>query len=418
VTQPSVSIRGLSKAYAIAPKAKIAGVDHGQLGALKSLLAGRPNARATNDVLALQNIDLDVMPGEVLGVIGRNGAGKSTLLKLLARVIDPSAGRVELRGRVASLLELGLGFAPELTLRENIRLYARLSGLGLREAIKAEDRILEFAELTEFRDLALEKCPSGAFIRLAFSAMVNMQADIILADEVLAVGDSAYRHACEERIRNAPITGETILFVSHDMNAIRRICTRVVWIDHGAVRMTGDTGSVVSAYETELLGGALDDEHDANAPCRILDLRLLGDDHAPVGALQMEAPAYIDCAFRLAQPTSAATVEMQLWRGSKLHVLTALCPERFNATRPTTFRTALKIPADFLNEAEYIVKCRVLQRQGPGEPDSIGDEQSLTFQVFNTSPERSVWADWRWGRAGLIAPRLDWSATPAEQTYS
>lgn len=417
---PAVSIRGLSKTFAITRKRrKGGGIDQGQLGALGHLLKqvvapDKPEEiKEADGVQALRNVDLDVARGEVLGIIGRNGAGKSTLLKVLARVIDPSAGRVTLHGRVASLLELGIGFAPELTVRENIQLYARLNGLGRRDALSAEDRILAFAQLEEFRDHPLAKCPSGAFIRLAFSALVNMRADIILADEVLAVGDSNYRHACEERIRSAPQSGECVLFVSHDMNAIRRICTRVVWIDHGRIRMTGDTEVVVAAYENELLSGHLSDDAEDTAPCSILDLRLLGDDQAPIGALQMEAPAAIECVFRLNAPNETTTLAIELWRGRKAHIFTATCPERFHSPRPRTFRAALKLPADFLNESEYTAHCR-LQLRPRGEPHATPTSaaaEQLTFNVFNTAPERSVWANWKWGRGGLLAPRLHWSMT-------
>jgi homopolymeric O-antigen transport system ATP-binding protein len=414
-TEPAVSIRGVAKTFALHKKHRAAsGLDSNRIAALGTLFRQviKSNAaipeKSGRTLVALSGIDLDVMPGEVLGIIGRNGAGKSTLLKILARVIDPSAGSVRMRGRIASLIELGIGFMPELSLRENIQLYARLAGLSVKNADEAEGRILEFAELSEYRDWTLRECPSGSFIRLAFSTLVNLEADVILADEVLAVGDHHYRQICEKRIRGAAQTGEAVLFVSHDMNAVRRICSRVMWIDHGKIRMIGETAKIVAAYESELLAGRLLEPGDPDSSCRIVEFGLLSEQRTPIGALQLDRPAYLDCMFRIFHAGVTIEVVIELWQGQNC-VFSARSPKHFRDTE-STFRASLCIPPDFLNECSYEARCKLVVRQPMGgDADAYpADMSELQFQVFNTNPSQSVWSDWQWGRGGLIAPRLEW----------
>jgi lipopolysaccharide transport system ATP-binding protein len=360
---------------------------------------------------ALSDIDFDVPAGEVLGVIGRNGAGKSTLLKILARTLNPTAGRIELRGRVVSLLELGIGFAPDLSLHENIQIHGRLAGFSAAAIDAAEGRILEFSRLEKYRDSLLERCPSGSFVRLAFSAMINLHADILLADEVLTVGDSDFRMQCEERIKDVGRSGQSVLFVSHDMNAIRRICTRVLWLDKGRIRMVGPTNAVVDTYTTELMAGRLlPAASSGSRSSTIIDLRLLDSDRSQTGALQMTKSAYVECIVRIDQPGATVFLEIELWN-NKSHVFTTRPHQPLTAPSRATFRTSFLIPAHFLNEATYQLRARILV---PDFSNIDGDltiesEERLDFTAFNADPEQSVWADWQWGRSGIVSPRLHWS---------
>ncbi len=377
-------------------------------------------ARGSPDFLyALDEVDFDVWPGEVLGIIGRNGAGKTTLLKLLARVLEPTEGEVTLRGRVVSMLELGIGLAEDMTVAENIEMYGRLARIPSQRISALEDETIALAQLTEYRDVRLDRCPSGAFIQLAFATVVTLDADIILADEVLAVGDASFRRACEDRIRKARDDGGSILFVSHDMNAIRRICDRVMWIDRGKVRTIGPTNEVVDAYTAELLAGRLTTAtpQEAVVGCRILELRLLDGAGAQVGAHQMTEPGYLDCIFRIDGFGLAVTVQFELWdAGGKKHILTSTTPSPIVARRPATMRAGLKFPADFFNDASYQLRCALYTRRLSdlnATPVRIAEDK-LDFAVMNPHPERSVWADWNRGRGGLISPRLQWTLHPQE----
>ena len=197
---------------------------------------------------ALRDVSFEIQPGETVGLIGPNGAGKSTALKLAARVLEPTSGRVMVRGRVAALLELGVGFHPELTGRENVFLSGAFLGIPRREMARRLDAIVAFAELEDYIDVPVKHYSSGMYVRLAFAVSVYLDAEILLVDEVLAVGDAAFQQKCMDHLFNLQRSGVTILLVSHDLNAVQRLCHRALWFDHGRIRMEGAPAEVVKAY--------------------------------------------------------------------------------------------------------------------------------------------------------------------------
>ncbi|EFK08373.1 ABC transporter, ATP-binding protein [delta proteobacterium NaphS2] len=199
---------------------------------------------------ALKDLSLNVKQGEVVGIIGRNGAGKSTLLKILSRITEPTTGRIHIRGRIASLLEVGTGFHPELTGRENIFLNGSILGMSRSEINKKFNEIVEFAEIEKFLDTPVKRYSSGMYVRLAFAVAANLDSEILLIDEVLAVGDYSFRKKCLHRMGDITQKGRTILFVSHDLGAIRSLCHKSLWLDKGIIRKEGNTPSVVREYET------------------------------------------------------------------------------------------------------------------------------------------------------------------------
>ena len=210
---------------------------------------GRRRQRLPQETFwALKDVSFSVEQGETLGIIGSNGSGKSTCLKLLARIIEPSSGAIRVQGRVAALLELGTGFHPELTGRENIFLNASVLGLGRREISKRFDDIVSFAELERFIDVPVKFYSSGMYVRLAFATAVNVSPEILLIDEVLAVGDQSFQDKCLERIQELKARGITIVFVSHGLDAVRNLCSRALWLDNGILREDGPTDLVVARY--------------------------------------------------------------------------------------------------------------------------------------------------------------------------
>jgi lipopolysaccharide transport system ATP-binding protein len=418
---PKISVDGLTKVFALHRREKVKGISTDLGAAVKYLMKrtvfpgdveAAPKRGSKDFLYALDNVSFEVQPGEVLGVIGRNGAGKSTLLKIMSRLLDPTEGQVTIRGRVASLLDLGIGFAPDLTVRENIQMYGRLSGFPAAHVRVAEDKIISMAGLTEFRDAPLESCPSGSYIQLAFSAMTGLDADVILADEVLTLGSSAFRQACEQRILAAGQSGESVLLVSHDMNAIKRCCSRVLWIDKGHVRQIGPTEQVVAAYTRELLAGHLLDA-TGNSTCRILDLRLLDANREQIGAVQMTEPSYVDCLFRIERPDHTVTVKLELWAGKDL-IFTCRSPSPIRANEPATYHAGIRIPAHFFNERSYQARWQVYveDKAAPSGEAVLAAEESLEFSVMNPNAGESVWGDWMWGRTGVISPRLQWTMCP------
>ncbi len=203
-------------------------------------------------IWALKDVSFEIGIGEVVGIIGRNGVGKSTLLKILSRITEPTEGSAELHGRVGTLLEVGTGFHPELTGRENIYLNGAILGMKRTEIDRKFDEIVAFAETEKFLDTAVKFYSSGMFMRLGFAVAAHLDPEILLVDEVLAVGDVAFQRKCLDKIREVAREGRTVMFVSHQMNSIRRLCDRAIWLDAGHVRMSGPMGEVCNAYEASL----------------------------------------------------------------------------------------------------------------------------------------------------------------------
>ncbi|MGA7613967.1 MAG: ABC transporter ATP-binding protein [Thermoanaerobaculia bacterium] len=264
----SVRATGLSKSYRLYEK---------PLDRLIEAVTLRPRHR---DFPALQDISLDVRVGEAVGIVGRNGAGKSTLLELVCGVTQPTAGSVLTAGRIASILELGTGFHPEFTGRNNAELNAAILGLSPSEIRERLPRIYEFSELGSFLDRPVKTYSSGMYMRLAFSVAVNVDPEILVIDEALAVGDGHFQRKCYEKIRDFQKSGRTILFCSHALGAVAALCERTLWLDQGRVRMFGSTAEVIQAYEHFLMGQQLAEadaasEEAKRTPIRIVDVDLL-----------------------------------------------------------------------------------------------------------------------------------------------
>ena len=231
-----------------------AGLRHALERFVKSPLAAMQRAKEET-FWALKDVSLQVNEGEVLGLIGRNGAGKTTLLKILSRITKPTTGWAEIRGRVGSLLEVGTGFHPELTGRENAFLSGAILGMSKREIERKFDEIVAFAELEKFIDTPVKHYSSGMYVRLAFAVAAHLEPEILLVDEVLAVGDINFQKKCLGKMGDVARAGRTVVLVSHQLNQIRRLCHRVVWVDDGSIRLDGNTHEVVAAYESAMFSG-------------------------------------------------------------------------------------------------------------------------------------------------------------------
>jgi len=229
-----------------------------------------PNRNASSsgprDFWALRGVSFEMRKGEVVGLIGRNGAGKSTLLKILARVTQPTEGHAEIHGRVGSLLEVGTGFHPELTGRENTYLNGAILGMGKREIDRKFDEIVAFAEVADFIDTPLKHYSTGMQMRLAFAVAAHLEPETLLIDEVLAVGDIAFQKKCLGKMSEVASGGRTIVFVSHQLNQIRRLCEKVIWLDQGKIFQTGPTAQIAGAYEASMMNRSDGSAHVEGAP--------------------------------------------------------------------------------------------------------------------------------------------------------
>src|SRR6266513_536252 len=252
---------------------------------------------------ALKDVSFEVKPGEVVGIIGRNGAGKSTLLKILSRITEPTAGRVRIKGRVASLLEVGTGFHPELTGRENIFLNGAILGMS-RVEIKAKfDEIAAFAEVEQFLDTPVKRFSSGMYVRLAFAVAAHLEPEILIVDEVLAVGDAQFQKKCLGKMQDVSTQGRTILFVSHNMSIVQRLCERAIILQRGSLVISGPSAKVVPHYLRQLSRRGplpLDTRRDreGSGMLRFISVELAADNHVRVPVFQCGATAILSLRFK------------------------------------------------------------------------------------------------------------------------
>lgn len=249
--RPIIEVRNLSKQYRLGQLATVQPTLRETLTRTLNYPINRLRGQkysAPRILWALQDVSFTIQPGEVVGIIGRNGAGKSTLLKVLSRIVKPTAGEVDIYGTVGSLLEIGTGFHPDLTGRENIFLNGAIIGMR-REEIKSKfDEIVAFAELEDFLDTPIKYYSSGMHVRLAFAVAAHLEPEILILDEVLAVGDAAFQEKCLAKMKDVTREGRTIFFVSHDLNSIEKICRRVFHIDNGRLQDEGEPAPVIAGY--------------------------------------------------------------------------------------------------------------------------------------------------------------------------
>src|ERR1700731_2226181 len=248
MTETVIHVEGMGKRYRIGERERYLALRDVLARAFTAPLRRGPR-RVADYLWALRDVSFDISRGEVVGLIGRNGAGKTTLLKLLARITRPTTGFAEVHGRVGSLLEVGTGFHPELTGRENVFLSGAILGMSKREMDHKFEEIVAFAEVEKFIDTPLKHYSTGMQMRLAFAVAAHLEPEILLVDEVLAVGDATFQKKCLGKMGDVARGGRTIVFVSHQMNQIRRMCERVLWIDCGSIRQAGPTAEVIGAYE-------------------------------------------------------------------------------------------------------------------------------------------------------------------------
>jgi ABC-type polysaccharide/polyol phosphate transport system ATPase subunit len=250
-----ISVKNISKLYRLGRRQAYGTLREALTGFFSTLIrkfkpGNSESQKNSGYIWALKNVTFDIKRGEIVGIVGRNGAGKSTLLKILSRITTPSEGYAEVLGRVGSLLEVGTGFHSELTGRENIYFNGAVLGMRKKEIKEKFNQIVEFAELEKFLDTPLKHYSSGMTVRLAFAVAAHLDPEILLVDEVLAVGDLAFQKKCLGKMDNVAKGGRTILFVSHQMNQIRRLCQRCIWLEEGKIYKIGETNEVLSAYES------------------------------------------------------------------------------------------------------------------------------------------------------------------------
>jgi lipopolysaccharide transport system ATP-binding protein len=386
---------------------------------LKSPLGDSDASPRTRDFWALRDVGFRVEPGTILGVIGPNGAGKTTLLKILARVITPTTGRVVGVGRVVSLLELGAGFDPDLPAHENILMNAAILGIPRAEAQRRIKDILTFAEVEQFVESPLRHYSSGMYLRLAFSVAIHMNPQILLADEILAVGDQAFQERCLQKVAELGRAGLTVLFVSHDMDAIMRICNRVMWLHQGALRRLGDPEEVVDEYQNAIWSQADIAQSErgrrSNRLAELLSVRLASSSGRDIGGAPISEDVYIKTRFRTVKGGMTVKCAIDLHTKGQLIFRTADTESR-PLPEAGTYEALAKIPRDLLAELPYIatVSC-IFKKDGEPKEYPLVAYNALQFLVYGTDTPDAV-APGRLDRVGFIAPRLEW--TVRQEAYA
>jgi ABC-type polysaccharide/polyol phosphate transport system ATPase subunit len=286
----AIRAEGLGKRFRVGPSVPYGSLRESLTAAFTSprrlfSRAARLGPARDDRIWALSDVSFEVSHGEVVGIVGRNGSGKSTLLKILSRITEPTAGSAEVHGRIGSLLEVGTGFHPELTGRENVFVNGAILGMRRAEIVRRFDEIVAFAEVQRFIDTPVKHYSSGMQMRLAFAVAAHLEPEILLVDEVLAVGDVAFQRKCLGKMDDVRREGRTVLFVSHQMNQIRRLCGRSLWLEGGRLVRNGLTAEVASAYEASFMDTATSAEHVGHSPGAAFLTWTLGDGAGPCHAL-------------------------------------------------------------------------------------------------------------------------------------
>ncbi|HEU0209677.1 MAG TPA: polysaccharide ABC transporter ATP-binding protein [Candidatus Udaeobacter sp.] len=419
----AIIVEGLGKSYIIGHRsAQGDGMRHALETALRSPLRYLKSVRskkreAVEEFWALRNISLEIKQGEVVGIIGRNGAGKSTLLKILSRITDPTKGRVRMRGRVSSLLEVGTGFHAELTGRENIFLNGAILGMARAEIIRKFDEIVAFSGVEKFLDTPVKRYSSGMYVRLAFAVAAHLEPEILIVDEVLAVGDSEFQKKCLEKMDDVGQSGRTVLFVSHNMQAITRLCSRCVLIERGDLRMDDTPLRTTQAYlKSASHLGAVREWHDLKkAPgddvVRLCAVRAISESGEPAEAFDIRSSVGIELEYQVLKPGYfflphfLATNES----GVEMFVANDMDPEWRGRRRPPgRYVSTGWIPGNLLVEGIVTIGTALMTL----DPEIVhGIElNAIEFRVvFPAGATDTARGDFRNVSPGVVQPMLKWT---------
>jgi len=367
--------------------------------------AGDP---AHEEFWALDDVSLEIKQGERIGIIGRNGAGKSTLLKILSRITEPSRGRVHLNGRVASLLEVGTGFHPELTGRENIFLNGAILGMSKTEIRRKFDAIVEFAEVERFLDTPVKRYSSGMYVRLAFSVAAHLESDVLIVDEVLAVGDAGFQKKCMGKMESVANEGRTILFVSHNMGAISELCTSAALLHKGKLVSQGGVPQVVEQYARLTLNeqeSGLQFEDDERKPSSIVGVRICNTDGANTNAFDMADDVIFEVTYRIRESTAALQLTLTISRNmvDLLHSFDTDEDIELPMRPPGLYTATYRIPGMTLKAGSYSASASL------GTPEVLLQnlEHILAFDVEEWSVNTQS-RSYRRERPGLLISPGKW----------
>jgi lipopolysaccharide transport system ATP-binding protein len=421
-----IQVRGLSKQYRIGGRQEryktlrstVADAFVGPARRARQLLQGQASGAAglTEKIWALQDVSFDVHHGDVIGIIGRNGAGKSTLLKILSRITEPTRGTVDLYGRVGSLLEVGTGFHPELTGRKNVYLNGAILGMPRAEIDRKFDEIIAFAEVDEFIDTPVKHYSSGMGLRLGFAVAAHLEPDILVVDEVLAVGDASFQRKCLGKMGDVANEGRTVLFVSHNMSAINTLCESCIWLEKGRVMAQGPTKDVISQYLGQDVNRQTQrtwtnpNEAPGGSLVKLYEVAVFSESNDQGQFTSTEAIT-VKLVFETFEPMEGFRIGYDLIADNGETIFRSLYNDRPDATdwiriEPGVYEAVSTIPRNLLNQGYYYIKVVCGQHR---VRQLFNLDRILSFEVVNLDGVDALFGGGaNRGRHGLVAPLLDW----------
>ncbi len=383
----------------------------------RDLISGKPviAGDTLEEIWALKDINFEINRGEAVGIIGRNGAGKSTLLKILSRITEPTMGRVSIKGRVASLLEVGTGFHSELTGRENIFLNGTILGMTRAEIKKKFDEIVAFSEVERYLDTPVKRYSSGMYMRLAFAVAAHLEPEILVVDEVLAVGDAEFQKKCLGKMGEVAASGRTVLFVSHNMGAIVRLCPRTVWIDKGKLLRDGISIDVTKSYQSKYLKTQSkwnrSEPIDKEAPFSFLQIIVGHHEMQPSGFFEADEDIPVEIKYSVRQRLSGCQIAVRVYNTEGIVIFTTTDADMTGlsalAKERGEYKTQFSIPKYFLTPATYYLQVAA---HLPGRHLYEAVDQSVVFEISKSASLTSL--D---GRLGAIAPLIPWNTVQEDR---
>ena len=430
-----IKVENLGKKYVIGHKQ----TGQSQYKALRDVLAdgakaigryinplSRSSSKGTTkeDFWALRDVSFEIKQGDRVGIIGRNGAGKSTLLKILSRITEPTTGRIFIKGRVASLLEVGTGFHPELTGRENIYLNGAVLGMGRLEIKRKFEEIVNFAEVEQFLDTPVKRYSSGMYVRLAFAVAAHLEPEILVVDEVLAVGDAQFQKKCLGKIEEVGKSGRTVLFVSHNMSVLRSLCNNSILLSSGSLNYQGETSKAVETYLNTSIAsqrkGEICWKRGEKSPgteaMKLRSIRLIDCQFLPRESFEASEKIHIEISYDLLEAVRGMRVVLQVINAEGIIVFSSTDHSIRDNRREEIgyYQTVCTLPSDLMNEGIYYIK---IHAGCPGVRVLVKGEEFVSFKIEKSINHGSSFSE-KW--PGIVAPRMKWElkkVLPSESAF-
>ncbi len=404
-----IKVENLSKLY------YLGGAKHNSLRDTIIGFVKNPRRAKKNELWALKDVSFEVKDGEALGIIGKNGAGKSTLLKILSRITKPTSGTAEIHGRIGSLLEVGTGFHNELSGRENIFLNGAILGMKRTEIESKFDEIVAFSEIEKFIDTPVKHYSSGMYMRLAFSVAAHLEPEILIVDEVLAVGDVSFQKKCLNKMREVGQTGRTVLFVSHDMQSIARLCSRAIWLKDGAIAKDAAANEVISDYlhEQSQKGAEKAWETTESSPgneiTKLRRVRVCDEGGETVSSIDIRRPVGVEITYDVLQAGKVLVPNIHFYNEQGVCIFISHDWNSSGRTAPRlsgTYLSTVWVPGNFLAEGTIFVTVAV-STYLPFEVH-LQERDAVAFSVIDSLEGDSMRGDYAGPLPGIVRPNLKW----------